>query len=53
MSIGLLIEIGLKSVLCAALTLLALALLRRRSAGERALVAHFGVVRWCCCPPPC
>jgi len=36
MSIGLLIEIGLKSVLCAALTLLALALLRRRSAGERA-----------------
>lgn len=44
MSIDLLIEIGWKSALCAGLTLLALALLRRRSAGERALVADVGVL---------
>jgi len=44
MSIDLLIEIGWKSALCSGLTLLALALLGRRSAGERALVAHVGVL---------
>jgi beta-lactamase regulating signal transducer with metallopeptidase domain len=40
----LLIELGWKSLLVAALCLAALALLRRRSAGERALVAHIGVL---------
>jgi beta-lactamase regulating signal transducer with metallopeptidase domain len=44
MTIDLLIELAWKSASVAGLTLLALALLRRRSAGERALVGHVGVL---------
>jgi beta-lactamase regulating signal transducer with metallopeptidase domain len=44
MSMDLLIELGWKSALVAALCLGALAVLRRRSAGEKALVAHIGVL---------
>jgi beta-lactamase regulating signal transducer with metallopeptidase domain len=44
MSIDLLIELVWKSALVSALALLVLMLLRRRSAGERALVAHVGVL---------
>lgn len=44
MSVDLLIELGWKSLLGAGLCLLTLAVLRRRSAGEKALVAHVGVL---------
>lgn len=44
MSMDLLIELAWKSALVAALCLGALAVLRRRSAGEKALVAHIGVL---------
>ena len=43
MSIELVIELAWKSLAVAALALIALRLLRRRSAAERALVAHLGI----------
>lgn len=43
MSMELLFELGWKSALCAGLTLLLLALMARRSAAERSLLAHVGL----------
>jgi beta-lactamase regulating signal transducer with metallopeptidase domain len=44
MSVDILFETGWKSLLCAALVLVALRLLRRRSAAERSLMANLGLL---------